>query len=181
MSEYLKPQVPLNIKDQYFYPLTTDDQVIMTDGRRLSEIDLKNTPFIFITTGQDFPQYGEQGKFYIKNNYIYIWNGSSYQILGVQSVNNKVGQVNLEASDVNALAHPNSIDGAAEGAFLIIKSIVNGKIEVGFTSGNSLTAGFVEFTEDQDIAIENRNQNTLYGLQLRVLTEDETTTMSYNG
>lgn len=181
MSEYLKPQTPLNIKDQYFYPLTTDDQVIMSDGRRLSEIDFNNTPFIFITSGQDFPEYGETGKFYIRNNYIYIWNGSSYQTLGVQSVNGKVGRVNLTANDVNALEHPSSVQDVALGSFLVIKNIINGRIEVGFAAGNSLTAGFIEFTEDQNIEVENRNQNTLYGLQLRELNENASTSISYSG
>lgn len=38
MSSYLKPQSPLyhKEKDTYFYPLTTEDQVVMDDGRRLS-------------------------------------------------------------------------------------------------------------------------------------------------
>lgn len=34
---YLKPQSPLKHKDgDYFYPLTTADQIIMEDGSRLS-------------------------------------------------------------------------------------------------------------------------------------------------
>ena len=37
MSEFLKPQSPLKHKDgAFFYPLTTEDQVIMEDGRRLN-------------------------------------------------------------------------------------------------------------------------------------------------
>ena len=37
---YLKPQSPLQHKDgDYFYPLTTIDQVIMEDGSRLSSVD----------------------------------------------------------------------------------------------------------------------------------------------
>lgn len=37
MANYLKPQFPLKHKDgDYFYPLTTADQVIMEDGTRLS-------------------------------------------------------------------------------------------------------------------------------------------------
>lgn len=36
---YLKPQSPLQHKDgDYFYPLTTADQVIMEDGSRLSAV-----------------------------------------------------------------------------------------------------------------------------------------------
>lgn len=36
---YLKPQSPLQHKDgDYFYPLTTADQVIMEDGSRLNAI-----------------------------------------------------------------------------------------------------------------------------------------------
>ena len=40
MSSYLKPQSPLYHKkeDTYFYPLTTVDQVILEDGRRLSAV-----------------------------------------------------------------------------------------------------------------------------------------------
>ena len=34
---YLKPQSPLQYKDgDYFYPLTTADQVVMKDGSRLN-------------------------------------------------------------------------------------------------------------------------------------------------
>lgn len=37
MPEFLKPQSPLKHKDgAFFYPLTTEDQVIMEDGSRLS-------------------------------------------------------------------------------------------------------------------------------------------------
>lgn len=36
MSEFFKPQSPLNKDGVYFYPLTTEDQVIMDDGSRLS-------------------------------------------------------------------------------------------------------------------------------------------------
>ena len=37
MSEFLKPQSPLQHKDgAYIYPLTTADQIIMDDGSRLS-------------------------------------------------------------------------------------------------------------------------------------------------
>lgn len=36
---YLKPQSPLQHKDgDYFYPLTTADQVIMEDGSRLNSV-----------------------------------------------------------------------------------------------------------------------------------------------
>lgn len=36
---YLKPQSPLQHKDgDYFYPLTTVDQVIMEDGSRLNSV-----------------------------------------------------------------------------------------------------------------------------------------------
>ena len=37
---YLKPQSPLQDKSSgdYFYPLTTVDQVIMEDGRRLNSV-----------------------------------------------------------------------------------------------------------------------------------------------
>lgn len=39
MSSYLKPQSPLQEKTSgdYFYPLTTSDQVIMSDGTRLDD------------------------------------------------------------------------------------------------------------------------------------------------
>lgn len=33
---YLKPQSPLKNNDDYIYPLTTVDQIIMEDGSRLS-------------------------------------------------------------------------------------------------------------------------------------------------
>lgn len=36
MSEYLKPQSPIQLNDNYIYPLTTIDQVIMPDGDRLN-------------------------------------------------------------------------------------------------------------------------------------------------
>ena len=36
MLEFFKPQSPLNKDGVYFYPLTTEDQVIMDDGSRLS-------------------------------------------------------------------------------------------------------------------------------------------------
>ena len=40
MSEYLRPQSPIysKEKDAYIYPLTTTDQVIMPDGRRMNSI-----------------------------------------------------------------------------------------------------------------------------------------------
>lgn len=43
MSEFLKPQSPLQHKDgAYIYPLTTSDQVIMDDGSRLSGVNFLN-------------------------------------------------------------------------------------------------------------------------------------------
>lgn len=42
MSTYYKPQSPLILGSDYVYPLTTEDQVILEDGSRLSVSDLKN-------------------------------------------------------------------------------------------------------------------------------------------
>ena len=37
MAEYTKPQTPLNIGEKYIYPLTTADQIILSDGTRLEK------------------------------------------------------------------------------------------------------------------------------------------------
>ena len=178
-QQYLKPQVPLKKKDKYYYPLTTADQVILDDGRRLSEIDFERSDLIFLGSTEDFPERGEIGKFYVKNNYIYAWDGSTYRILSVQSVNGRVGQVELTAADVGALAHPSDTAGVSSGAFLVVKNIQNGRVEVGFQSLTEQTGGFIEFTEDSDIPVESRRNNTLYGLRLRAITENSA--ISYNG
>lgn len=49
MSAYLKPQSPLYHKteDAYFYPLTTSDQIIMSDGSRLNQITSPKAGFIY--------------------------------------------------------------------------------------------------------------------------------------
>lgn len=36
-NKYLKPKTPLNIENSYFYPLTTADQVIKSDGSKLEQ------------------------------------------------------------------------------------------------------------------------------------------------
>lgn len=179
-NNYLKPQVPLNIQNDYFYPLTTDDQVIMSDGRRLNQLNLDkdDSPIVFIGSSENFPAKGDAGKIYIKNGYIYMWSGSSYRILGVQSVNNKTGQVELTAADVGALSHPTEVSSAHNGDHLIIQSISNGRIIVGFESSTAMTGGFIEFTEDSEV--EERKSNTLYGKQLQVISDD-TSTSSYSG
>jgi hypothetical protein len=38
MSNYLKPQTPIQLNDNYIYPLTTADQVILNDGNRLNSL-----------------------------------------------------------------------------------------------------------------------------------------------
>lgn len=180
MANYLKPQTPLNIKDDYFYPLTYDDQVILSDGRRLSEIDFDRTDLVFVGSSEDFPDIGDSGKLYVRDGYIYFWTGDNYIALSVQSVNNKTGIVELDASDVGALAYPTTTDNLAEGSYLIVKSITNGRIEVGFASLEDQTGGFIEFTEDEEIAVSSRQVNTLYGLKLREVDESGNTTVTYS-
>ena len=107
-----------------------------------------------------------------------MWSGSSYRILGVQSVNNKTGQVELTAADVGALSHPTEVSSAHNGDHLIIQSISSGRIIVGFESSTAMTGGFIEFTEDSEV--EERKSNTLYGKQLQVISDD-TSTSSYSG
>jgi hypothetical protein len=48
MMAYLKPQSPLNdAQGNYIYPLTTVDQIIMEDGRRLSSVNFSSSlPFV---------------------------------------------------------------------------------------------------------------------------------------
>ena len=175
-NTYLKPQTPLNIKEKYFYPLTTDDQVIMKDGTRLSDLVIKS-PVVFLGMAEDFPEMGDSGVIYVKNGYLYSWGGSGYHILSVQSVNGKTGEVILTAADVNAIEMPaaNEVGQAAVGDYLVVKEIVGGKIVVGLSSLSLATQGFIEM--DTNLDIEQRAANTLYGLKLRVL--DEATTIGY--
>lgn len=179
MSEentYLKPQTPLNIGNQYFYPLTTDDQVIMSDGTRLSDMQIKS-PVYVVGSNEDFPATGDSSIIYIKDGYLYLWDGSGYHIISVQSVNGKTGQVVLTASDVNALESPSAedISSGQPGDYLVVKNIIAGKIIVGVSSLELTTQGFIEM--DSNLDIGQRTANTLYGLKLRVL--DEATTIGY--
>ena len=175
-NTYLKPQTPLNIGNQYFYPLTTDDQVIMSDGTRLSDMEIKS-PVYIVGSGKDFPEMGDSGIIYIKDGYLYLWDGSDYHIISVQSVNGKTGQVVLTASDVNALENPSTEDvGSGHvGDYLVVKDIIRGKIIVGISSLELSTQGFVEM--DTNLDVQQRAANTLYGLKLRVL--DEAAVISY--
>lgn len=176
-NTYLKPQTPLNIGNQYFYPLTTDDQVIMSDGTRLSDMQIKS-PVYIVGSGEDFPEIGDSGIIYIRDGYLYLWDGSGYHIISVQSVNGKTGQVVLTASDVNALESPSAEDiGSGQaGDYLVVKEIVAGKIIVGISSLELATQGFIEM--DTNLGTEQRAVNTLYGLKLRVL--DEAAVIGYN-
>ena len=169
-NTYLKPQTPLNIGNQYFYPLTTDDQVIMSDGTRLSDMEIKS-PVYIVGSSEDFPEMGDSGIIYIKDGYLYLWDGSGYHIISVQSVNGKTGQVVLTASDVNALENPSAEDvGSGHvGDYLVVKDIIGGKIIVGISSLELSTQGFVEM--DTNLDVQQRAANTLYGLKLRVLDE----------
>lgn len=169
-NTYLKPQTPLNIGNQYFYPLTTDDQVIMSDGTRLSDMKIKS-PVYIVGSGEDFPEMGDSGIIYIKDGYLYLWDGSGYHIISVQSVNGKTGQVVLTASDINALESPSAEDvGSGQaGDYLVVKDIIGGKIIVGISSLELSTQGFVEM--DTNLDVQQRAANTLYGLKLRVLDE----------
>lgn len=173
---YLKPQSPLNIGNKYFYPLTTSDQVIMEDGTRLSEMQIKS-PVIFLGSDEAFPEIGDSGIIYIKNGYLYLWDGSTYHILSVQSVNNKTGQITLTAEDVNALSMPTKedISNSSAGDYLIVKDIIAGKITVGISSLSKSTQGFIEM--DENIDISQRSIDTLYGLKLR--TVEQSNTISY--
>ena len=176
-NTYLKPQTPLNIGNQYFYPLTTDDQVIMSDGTRLSDMQIKS-PVYIVGSNEDFPETGDSGIIYIRNGYLYLWDGSGYHIISVQSVNGKTGQVVLTASDVNALESPSAEDiGSGQaGDYLVVKEIVAGKIIVGISSLELATQGFIEM--DSNLDAGQRAANTLYGLKLRVL--DEAAVIGYN-
>lgn len=176
-NTYLKPQTPLNIGNQYFYPLTTDDQVIMSDGTRLSDMQIKS-PVYIVGSSEEFPEIGDSGIIYIRDGYLYLWDGSGYHIISVQSVNGKTGQVVLTASDVNALESPSAEDiGSGQaGDYLVVKEIVAGKIIVGISSLELATQGFIEM--DTNLGTEQRAVNTLYGLKLRVL--DEATVIGYN-
>lgn len=57
MSNYVKPQIPLQHTESgdYFYPLTTVDQVIMENGSRLSSItnttENDNDKFLRVVNG----------------------------------------------------------------------------------------------------------------------------------
>ena len=175
-NTYLKPQTPLNIGNQYFYPLTTDDQVIMSDGTRLSDMQVKS-PVYIVGSGEDFPEMGDSGIIYIKDGYLYLWDGSDYHIISVQSVNGKTGQIVLTASDVNALESPSAeeISAGQAGDYLVVKDIVAGKIIVGVSSLELATQGFIEM--DTNLDVGQRTANTLYGLKLRNL--DEAATIGY--
>lgn len=176
-NTYLKPQTPLNIGNQYFYPLTTDDQVIMSDGTRLSDMQIKS-PVYIVGSSEEFPEIGDSGIIYIRDGYLYLWDGSGYHIISVQSVNGKTGQIVLTASDVNALESPSAEDiGSGQaGDYLVVKEIVAGKIIVGISSLELATQGFIEM--DTNLGTEQRAVNTLYGLKLRVL--DEAAVIGYN-
>lgn len=169
-NTYLKPQTPLNIKEKYFYPLTTDDQVIMKDGTRLSDLVIKS-PVVFLGMAENFPEIGDSGIIYVRNGYLYLWDGSGYHILSVQSVNGKAGEVTLTAADVNAIEMPasNDIMSANVGDYLVIKEINDGRIIVGLSSLSLATQGFIEM--DSNLDISSRATNTLYGLKLRNLDE----------
>lgn len=86
MSDYLKPQSPLyhKEKDNYFYPLTTVDQVIMEDGSRLNN-RINNITTVYTGT------FSADG-----------WNGTSapytqtLTISGMQVSDNPLVDVNLE-------------------------------------------------------------------------------------
>lgn len=175
-NTYLKPQTPLNIGNQYFYPLTTDDQVIMSDGTRLSDMQIKS-PVYIVGSSEEFPEIGDSGIIYIRDGYLYLWDGSGYHIISVQSVNGKTGQVVLTASDVNALESPSAedISSGQAGDYLVVKEIVAGKIIVGVSSLELATQGFIEM--DTNLDVGQRTANTLYGLKLRNL--DEATTIGY--
>lgn len=176
-NTYLKPQTPLNIGNQYFYPLTTDDQVIMSDGTRLSDMQIKS-PVYIVGSSEEFPEIGDSGIIYIRDGYLYLWDGSGYHIISVQSVNGKTGQVVLTASDVNALESPpaEDIGSGQAGDYLVVKEIVAGKIIVGISSLELATQGFIEM--DTNLGTEQRAVNTLYGLKLRIL--DEAAVIGYN-
>lgn len=180
-AQYLKPQIPLKKGEDYFYPLTTDDQVILSDGRRLNQVDFNDSQIIFVGSNESFPTRGDSGKIYVKNNYLYIWNGVSYQILSVQTVNGKSGQVELTAADVGALNHPSDVSGATVGSYLVIQSITNGRINVGFASMSDITGGFIEAANGSEPDVPSRRANTLYGVQMRVISGDnEQSVISYS-
>lgn len=64
---YLKPQSPLQHKDgDYFYPLTSVDQVIMEDGSRLNATLNSINPIIETTTS-------DNGKFLRVVNGAPVW------------------------------------------------------------------------------------------------------------
>lgn len=64
---YLKPQSPIKYKEDYIYPLTTIDQVVMEDGQRLSGVG------VYL----DKPDEGEEHMAYIKPQYP-LKNGDNY-------------------------------------------------------------------------------------------------------
>lgn len=48
---YYKPQSPLKIGDNFYYPLTTYDQIINKDGTHVTSIaDGKNIPYLYSAT-----------------------------------------------------------------------------------------------------------------------------------
>ena len=54
---YIKPQTPLQHKDgDYFYPLTTADQVIMPDGSRLNKLATPKAGFIYPLASSVVPE-----------------------------------------------------------------------------------------------------------------------------
>lgn len=53
---YLKPQSPLKNNDDYIYPLTTADQVIMEDGSRLNQLATPKAGFIYPLASDIVPE-----------------------------------------------------------------------------------------------------------------------------